>query len=198
MIGKPLKDTCKGCGKVRFLANKTRKLCTSCVTTEKKEKKKEKVKKVKQTRASLITQGKLDQMTSWLVRTLYPPNCPHCGAYLDSSNSNCGHFVSRTKQSTRFSLKNMVAVDRSCNFYRPEHAYSIGKYLNQFWGPNTADQQIIIGNKKLKLNSTDREKIYKVFKEILERAQGCTQEQKFELLKEAQIGYEEIVNPLIK
>ena len=198
MIGKATRDTCSACGKFKYMAVKSKKLCTSCNNAEKKSKPKKKTTKVrKKPNNDMITQGKLDQMTSWLVRELYPSVCPHCSVQLDSSNSNCGHFVSRTKQSTRFSLKNLVAIDRTCNFYRPEHAYSLGKYLDVVWGPGTADQQILLGNKKLKFCATDRKLIYNIYKEILERGKDKTQEEKFELLKEAQYRYEQIVEELI-
>jgi hypothetical protein len=201
MIGKATRDNCSVCDKFKYMAVKSKKLCTSCNNAQKKkskEKPKPKPKK-KSTpiRSNVISQAKLDQMTSWLVRTLYPPQCPHCAVYLDRSNSNCGHFVSRTKQSTRFSLKNLVAIDRTCNFYRPEHAYSLGKYLDKVWGEGTADKQILLGNKKLKLCLDDRRLIYGIYKEILERAEGKDQEEKFDLLKEAQLRYEHIVNELI-
>jgi len=201
MIGKASRDNCSLCDKFKYMAVKSKKLCTSCNNAQKKKsKEKSKPKSKKKStpiRSNVISQAKLDQMTSWLVRTLYPPQCPHCAVYLDRSNSNCGHFVSRTKQSTRFSLKNLVAIDRTCNFYRPEHAYSLGKYLDKVWGEGTADKQILLGNKKLKLCLDDRKLIYGIYKEILERAEGKDQEEKFDLLSEAQLRYEHIVNELI-
>jgi hypothetical protein len=201
MIGKATRDYCSMCDKFKYMAVKSKRLCTSCNNAQKK-KSKEKVKpkpKKKSTpiKSNHITQAKLDQMTSWLVRTLYPAQCPHCMVHLDRTNSNCGHFVSRTKQSTRFSLKNLVAIDRTCNFYRPEHAYTLGKYLDKVWGEGTADAQILLGNKKLKLCMDDRRLIYNLYKEILERAEGKSQDEKFELMKEAQLRYEQIVNELI-
>jgi hypothetical protein len=65
------------------------------------------------------------------------------------------------------------------------------------WGEGTADKQILLGNKKLKLCLDDRRLIYGIYKEILERAEGKDQEEKFDLLKEAQVRYEHIVNELI-
>lgn len=183
---KPLKQKCSVCEKIRPIAKKSRKICSSCIKAEKREKQR-----------AIITQEKLDQITSRLVRALYPSVCPHCRIPLDSSNSNCGHFVSRTKQPTRFSLKNLVAIDRNCNFYRPEHAYTLGKVLNELWGKDTADDQIVLGNRKVKFNNYDRSRIYDIYKAALAKAEGLTQEEKYDLLKETQVLYEEIVNPLI-
>jgi formaldehyde-activating enzyme involved in methanogenesis len=90
-----------------------------------------------------------------------------------------------------------VAIDRNCNFYRPEHAYTLGKVLNEVWGKDTADDQIVLGNRKVKFNNYDRAKIYEIYKNALSQADGLSQDEKYELLKKTQKLYEEIVNPLI-
>lgn len=190
---------CLLCGKHRVFGNKSKRYCIQCNKNLLREKKAHKKKKLKLAKEAVKTQAELDRVTSWLVRELYPSSCPHCGVDLDASNSNCGHFVSRTKISTRFSLKNMVAVDRTCNFYRPEHAYSIGKYLDKFWGEGTAEEQILLGNKKLKLSGHDRKFIFDLYKTYLDLAQGKehTQEEKFQILKKAQSEYEAFVKNLL-
>ncbi len=192
----PKNTVCSSCGKERSLANKTKKLCITCVNNLKKEKERQK----REEKKKIIGQAKLDQVTSWLVRTLYPAKCPHCGVKLEFKTSNCGHFVSRVKQATRFSLKNLCAIDRNCNFYVPEHVWSLGKYLDEVWGDGTADEQIELAKKQLKLTPHKRKEIYDIYREILDRAGdvGTSWSSKFALLQEAQAKYEEIVNPLIK
>lgn len=206
MIGKVVKDTCTDCGKIKFLANKSKKLCSTCVSIRKRQKdkdtkelkKKKKITKSKlfSGKASIVKQAALDQITSKLVRSLYPSICPHCKIKLDSSNSNCGHFVSRVKQSTRFSLKNLVAVDRTCNFYRPEHVYTLGKFLDGIWGDGTADEQIILGNKKLKFTNDKRKELFTLYKESFEKSQTLSQTEKYKLMRETQKKYEEIIKDL--
>jgi hypothetical protein len=190
---------CSSCGKPKPLANKSRRLCGLCLAKENKEKQRLKRGKKRKIRQETITQDKLDQITSWLVRTIYPQVCPHCKIDLVYKTSNCGHFVSRTKQSTRYSLRNLGAIDRNCNFYVPEHVWSLGKFLDTVWGEGNADNQIIISKKHVKFTKEDRREIYDVYKAALERAEKCrTQEEKYELLKETQLLYEQIVKPLIK
>lgn len=209
MISKPVKDTCTDCGKIKFLANKSKKLCTTCVAIRKRTKDKETkelVKKpVKKTtvktkpfngKKTVVKQAALDQITSRLVRLLYPSLCPHCKIKLDSSNANCGHFVSRVKQSTRFSLKNLVAVDRTCNFYRPEHVYTLGKFLDTIWGEGTADEQILLGNKKLKFTNEARKALYTLYTKAYEKAQNLSQIDKYKFMKEIQMEYEKIIKDL--
>lgn len=191
--------SCSICNKVRPIAIKSKKICMVCNKKMKLEQAKVRRQTKREKKASTITQEKLDQITSKLVRTLYPSICPHCFVPLDNSNSNCGHFVSRTKQSTRFSLKNLVAIDRNCNFYKPEHVYTLGKTLNNLWGEGTADNQILLGNKQIKFTNEDRKKIFEIYQNALQKAdsQELSQEEKYNLLKETQILYEEIVNPLL-
>lgn len=195
---KSLKRACSECGLVKTLANKTKKLCATCNTKKKKENQKLRKEQKLQIKRDTITQTKLDQVTSWLVRTAYPMVCPHCNTKLEYKTAQCGHFVGRAKQSTRFSLKNLVAIDRTCNFYRPEHPYSLGKFLDKVWGKGTADEQILLSNKKLKLSNEDRRRIYDVFKEALNKMdEMMSQKEKYEILKEAQDKYESIVFPLL-
>lgn len=189
---------CSGCGKTKPIANKTKRLCATCLVKERKEEQKLRKEHKKKIKQETITQSKLDQITSWLVRAAYPMQCPHCKVSLEPKTAQCGHFVGRTRQSTRYSLKNLVAIDRQCNFYRPEHPYSLGKFLDIVWGEGTADSQIELSLRKLKLSNYDRGLIYKAYNEALQKVQEVSsQEKKYEILKEAQKRYEEIITPLL-
>ena len=193
-----LQKPCSECGKVKAIANKTKRLCAGCVVKEKKAKQKVRKEIKRKIKQETITQTKLDQITSWLVRGAYPLVCPHCHVELEYKTSQCGHFVGRTRQPTRFSLKNLVAIDKTCNFYRPEHPYSLGKFLDKVWGEGTADEQIRLSNKKLKLSNHDRRMIYDVFKEALGQLKDdMPQEEKYAILKLAQDQYEKIIFPLL-
>lgn len=195
---KEIQKPCSDCGKVKAIANKTKRLCATCVMKEKKEKQKVRKELKRKLEKETISQSKLDQITSWLVRGAYPLVCPHCHVELEYKTSQCGHFVGRTRQPTRFSLKNLVAIDKTCNFYRPEHPYSLGKFLDKVWGEGTADEQIRLSNKKLKLSNHDRRMIYDVFKEALDQLDDTMpQEEKYAILKLTQDKYEKIVFPLL-
>jgi|GEM_PF-2240770 len=189
---------CSHCGKMKPLANKTKRLCATCLIKQKKEKQKARKEYKKRIKQETVTQTKLDQLTSWLIRAAYPMKCPHCKITLEPKTSQCGHFVGRTRQSTRYSLKNLAAIDRQCNFYRPEHSYSLGKFLDTIWGEGTADSQIELSLKRLKLSNYDRGLIYKIYNEALKKVQTTnSQEEKYKILKETQELYEQIINPLL-
>ena len=73
---------CSNCNKKRPYANKTKKLCQYCVKKIATEKAKERKAKERKKKAETITQAKLDQVTSWLVRALHEEKCHACGVEL--------------------------------------------------------------------------------------------------------------------
>lgn len=191
---------CSGCGKVKALANKTKRLCATCLVKERKEKQKLRKEHKKKIKQETITQSKLDQVTSWLVRAAHEEKCHSCEISLDSKQSQCCHFVGRTKGPTRYNLFNLLPGCRTCNLFTPHHVWNLGKSLDRIWGKDTTEKMLELSVKHLKLSNNDRRMIYDVFKHYLDKIQegNYSQEEKYELLKEAQHKYELIVNPLIK
>jgi hypothetical protein len=68
------------------------------------------------------------------------------------------------------------------------------------WGEGTADNQILLGNRHVKFSNQDRKEIFDIYLNALQKAESheLNQDEKYELLKETQILYEEIVNNLIQ
>lgn len=197
---KPLKQTCIGCAKVKAIANKTKKLCATCVSTEKKEKQKLKKEHKKKVKQDTVTQSKLDQITSWLVRGAHKAECHACGVLSDPRGLHCAHFVGRTKQSTRYHLKNLLPACPKCNLYTPHHVWNLGKSLNSIWGEDTTEDMLQLSAKQLKLSNADRQVIYSIYRAALDKIEQSypTQEEKYQILKSALKKYEEFVNSLIR
>jgi uncharacterized Zn finger protein (UPF0148 family) len=170
MIGKPLKDTCKGCGKVKFLANKTRKLCASCVTTEKKEKKKEKkefIKKKKQVSISSLVK-KLDRVFSVFIRLRWAKSngevkCFTCEKKMHWRSSQCGHFMSRRYMSTRFDENNSRPQCYACNIALSGNQYIFGVNLDEQMGEGTAESMLILSRQQKKFMPSELEEMVKEF-----------------------------------
>ena len=200
VIKEVVQKPCSDCGKVKPLANKTKRLCATCVVKAKKEKQKIRKEYKKRIKQETITQSKLDQVTSWLVRAIHENKCHACDIPLEPKYSQCGHFVGRTKGPTRYSLRNLAPLCKVCNMYTPHHVWNLGKSLNKIWEEGNTEKMLELSAKHLKMNNNDRRLIYDVFKHYLNRVQdgNFSQEQKYELLKEAQSKYEQIVDPLIK
>ena len=169
---KVIETICSDCGKKKPYANKTKKLCTSCVQKQAKEKAKLKREAVRKKKADTITQAKLDQMTSWLIRAAYEEKCHACEVPMPRKQLQCCHFVSRTKSMTRYDLRNMLPGCPTCNMYTPHHVWNLGKSINKIWGNDMTETLLEISTTSLKLNNNDRRQIYDIFKDALERIES--------------------------
>lgn len=192
---------CSICSKVRPLANKSKKICAVCnkklkadALKEKKAKKREKIK-------NTITQAKLDQMTSWLIRAAYEEKCYACEVKMDKKQLQCCHFVSRTKSMTRVDLRNLLPGCPTCNLYTPHHVWNLGKSLNKIWGEEMTEVLLSLSTRSLKLNNVDRKEIYDIYKNALDQIENqptLSTEKKFNLLTIAARHYSEVVQKLIR
>lgn len=191
---------CSECGKIKAIANKTKRLCASCVVKERKEKqriKKEHKRKIKQ---ETVTQTKLDQITSWLVRAVHKNECHACGVISDPKGLQCAHFVGRTKMTTRFNLRNLLPACPKCNLYTPHHVWNLGKSLNKIFGEDTTEKMLELSAHQLKLSNYDRKLVYDVYRTYLTKIEegDLSQDEKYDLLNYIIKEYEHIINPLIK
>lgn len=191
---------CSSCHKEKKLANKTKRLCATCMVSERKQKQKVRKQEKRRIKQETITQSRLDQITSWLVRGAHIAKCHACEVELDPKGLQCAHFVGRTKQSTRYHLKNLLPACPRCNLYTPHHVWNLGKSINRLWGENTTEDMLQLSNKVLKVSNNDRRLIYDIYRSTLTLIEegSLTQEEKYKLLEEAIKRYEFIVNPLLK
>lgn len=194
------KNKCSECGKDRPYANKTKKICAYCVKKLAALKAKEKKAQVRKKKAETITQAKLDQITSWLIRGAHEEKCHACGKELPKKNLQCCHFVSRTKTTTRFDLKNMLPGCQVCNMYTPHHVWELGKSINRLWGENKTEHLLELAGKQLKLNNSERKEIYDIYKSALAdiEANDYNIDQRIDILQKAHEDYLRIVKNLIK
>ena len=200
-IEKPVMETiCSDCGKKRPYSNKTKKLCAVCVKKSQKEKLKEKRAKVREKKANTITQAKLDQMTSWLIRAAFDEKCHACEVRMPRKQLQCCHFVSRTKSITRYDLRNMLPGCPTCNMYTPHHVWNLGKSINNIWGENMTETLLDIAGISLKMNNNDRREIYDIYQKALEKleSQSMSSEERFNLMVESYRKYHKVISKLVK
>jgi len=146
---KPLKQQCLGCGKIKSISNKTRKLCASCVALERKEKqkvRKENEKKKKAESISTLTK-KLDRVFSVYVRLLNSDDqgnvkCFTCDRVEYWRKIQNGHFQSRRYYSTRFEPQNCQPQCYGCNIGLSGAQYIFGVNLDKKYTEGTADSMV--------------------------------------------------------
>jgi hypothetical protein len=200
-VVKPLVETiCSDCGKTRPYSNKTKKLCAFCVKKSQTMKLKEKRAKVREKKASTITQVKLDQITSWLIRAAYEEKCYACEVRMPRKQLQCCHFVSRTKSMTRVDLRNMLPGCPTCNMYTPHHVWNLGKSINKIWGKEMTETLLELSSTSLKMNNSDRKEIYDIYKVALEKLefQSLSSDQRLTLMEDCWYQYFSIVSKLVK
>ena len=193
---KDVQKPCSECGKIKTIANKTKRLCASCVVKEKKAKQKVKKEIKRKIEKETINQTKLDQITSWLVRGAHINKCHACEITLDPKGLQCAHFVGRTKTATRYHLTNLLPACPKCNLYTPHHVWNLGKSLNKIWGEDTTEEMLQLSNKVLKLSNYDRKLIYDVYRTCLTDIEqsNYTQVEKYQRLRQALKEYNKILS----
>jgi hypothetical protein len=171
---KPLKQTCLGCGKNKAISNKTRKLCASCVASERKEKqklRKEKEKKKKAESISTLTK-KLDRVFSVYVRLSGADShgnvkCFTCDRVEYWRKIQNGHFQSRRYYSTRFEPLNTASQCYSCNVGLSGMQYVFGINLDKKYGEGTAEKMIKLSREVKKFTAYEMMELIEQYEKLV-------------------------------
>jgi hypothetical protein len=169
MISKPSRDNCVECGKFKYMAVKSKKLCSSCNNALKKTK--TKVKKVTKEPAKKIASvrtliKKLDRVFSIYIRLRKAKSygevkCFTCDKKMHWRKSQCGHFMSRRFMSTRFHETNCEVQCYACNIMLSGNQYIYGVRLDEEYGEGTAERMLIESKKTNKFIRQDLEELIK-------------------------------------
>lgn len=65
--------------------------------------------------------------------------CFTCGTKGHWKSMDCGHFQSRKHTNTRWNEQNCQVQCKSCNIFKSGEQYKFGIYLDQYYGPGTAE-----------------------------------------------------------
>ena len=87
----------------------------------------------------------LDRVFSIYIRTRNASTngtvmCFTCGTKGHWKTMDCGHFQSRVHTNTRWNEKNCQVQCKSCNIFRSGEQYKFSIYLDQYYGPGTAEE----------------------------------------------------------
>ena len=85
-----------------------------------------------------LSKAKADRYFSEYIRLRDKDKpCVTCGKY--SSDKDCGHFLSRRFESTRFDEKNCHGQCQKCNRFEYGNQYEHGKKIDEMYGEGTSD-----------------------------------------------------------
>lgn len=129
----------------------------------------EKDKQRKKEKRSQITESKLDQVFSKLVRSIYPFKCHSTGISLEGQTVNAAHFISRTIRSTRWDLRNVYPTLQSENFYNQLHILELSKYLKSYYSIDYDDFISEAKQTTCKLTANDRKVMFDIFSDGLNK-----------------------------
>lgn len=98
----------------------------------------------------------LDKWFSLYIRRRDTPGpCVSCGVMLTFEDSDCGHFISRDRISTRWNEKNAHAQCRNCNRFRSGEQYRHGLEIGKRHGPTVADELLWRSRHAMKLTDAE-------------------------------------------
>lgn len=118
-----------------------------------------------------ITSAMVDQVFSWLVRTLYPNHCHACKKQLPYKLLQCCHMVPRANMVIRWDLRNCYPGCESCNFHDPTHEILLAAECDRYWGMGTAEKITLASKKAYHWAPFELEELHEIFSQALREAQ---------------------------
>lgn len=116
----------------------------------------------KKTRKQLIK--KLDQVFSEYIRKRNANEqgmveCFTCGSVKHWKSIDAGHFMSRSKYSTRWDDKNVQVQCKACNVFKHGEQFKFSLKLDQVYGKGTAEELMIKSNNLQKISNFELESL---------------------------------------
>lgn len=146
-----------------------KKFCKTCYNIVNRTLKKEKLKKQREKKRSIITEKKLDQVFSKLVRNIYPPVCHSSGDPITVETSHCAHLIGRNNRCLRWDLRNCFPTKPEENLYNQLHIIYLGKKLEYYYGIKIEDWDAQSKQQICKLSRVEKKEMYDIFKQYLDK-----------------------------
>lgn len=127
---------------------------------------------VEQINSAVITKDKVDQVFSWLVRTLYPNFCHACKKPLPYKMLQCCHMVPKSKGSLlRYDIRNCYPGCEECNFYDETHELELAKQCDHYWGTGTSALLHTASERTYSRSKDELKELYSAFLAFLTEAE---------------------------
>jgi len=121
---------------------------------------------------------KLDAVFSKYIRNLYADKagrtkCITCGVLKPVAEMHAGHFMSRSKYSTRWmhdpstGMVNVLPQCPRCNLYDSSQSYKFGRKLDAIYGEGTAEKVHQASQQMSKFSLTDIVAMRKMYEQKL-------------------------------
>jgi hypothetical protein len=124
---------------------------------------------MKQSKNKKLAQAKADKYFSLYIRARDSVNgiakCCTCGRYV--SEFDCGHFLSRRFEATRYDERNAHAQCLKCNRFENGNQFAHGEFINRRYGAGVADGLLEKSRMVCKRTQQDYEFIAQEFKSKL-------------------------------
>ncbi len=150
---------CKGCQKPRKLWSAG--YCIQCAKNKDR----------KYVKGEPVTVGMVDQVFSWLVRTVYPNYCHGCKVAFPYRLLQCSHLVGRGASLVRWDLRNAYPADEDCNYNDRNHQILLSAECDRYHGPGTAEKLAAYRHDRYQWAQFELEELYIIFSEALTEAE---------------------------
>lgn len=124
---------------------------------------------MRSSKTKALAQKKADKYFSLYIRKRDSENgvaqCITCGNF--TSSFDCGHFISRRFQATRYDEKNAHAQCLKCNRFQHGNQFEHGKWIDEWYGDGTAESLLQKSKMVCSRTKQDYEWIAKEYKEKL-------------------------------
>lgn len=118
-----------------------------------------------------LAKAKADRYFSEYIRERDSKNgvaiCCTCGKRV--TEFDCGHFISRAQEATRFDPENAHAQCLSCNRFKHGRQYEHSQHIERLYGEGKAREIWIKSRMLCKRKQADYEHIAQTFKDLLEQ-----------------------------
>jgi|SRR5690625_868337 len=123
-------------------------------------------------RTKSLAMKKADRAFSAYIRRRDEKNglsqCITCKAWKPWKEMDCGHFISRRFQATRYDERNANAQCKKCNRFENGNQYEHGKRIDEKYGEGTADSILQKSKMICRRKKSDFEWIAREYKAKLE------------------------------
>lgn len=101
-------------------------------------------------------------------------NCVTCGTQKPIKQLQCGHFVSRRFNITRYDELNTAPQCYGCNVMQQGEQYKFSRFIDDYYGEGTADELMQKRHTSHKLTISELEQIISDAKEYIKHYESLT------------------------